>query len=465
MAEETTTYNAYQLNNVACCHMRMKKFNLASHYLYKAIQSLQKLNKEGTKDSGPFDKNNAILNYNGLQQYPYILYNYALCLLQTQKYEEASEAFASLAVFWPDNAKVWYRAALCHLSRYHQILNENQNQKKNSIYNSVLDIPNYTLMSEEERIEQTKAKKTEDIEHKETIYFTRYVLNTKDTVYQQSEEDLTTATKFNNTNPDFNKGNEGVSPSQNEKQIRNHLDKANKCFRNSAMITKRRRAKLIKEQQININLRNTEPYDENARDEEETKRNDLVIKPPSQLADVQEILQSSLVNLAYTSLCLSESNNAINFAKEAIDFPFTSDENKFCALMYLVEAYCSIGDHKEAMAQTSAAAMTQQINISARNVLGINQTYVTDKISNKVIMYTNLATCHILNNNLTGAQNALQIAYASLDPTNLQTPVPVLNLLIYLNLRIDKPDIALQLLKRRRLMTSANNKLLLRIVK
>ena len=54
-----------------------------------------------------------------------------------------------------------------------------------------------------------------------------------------------------------------------------------------------------------------------------------------------------LLSKAYTSLCLSETNNAINFAKEAIDYAFTSDENKFCALMYLVEAYCSFGDHKE----------------------------------------------------------------------------------------------------------------------
>jgi hypothetical protein len=90
------------------------------------------------------------------------------------------------------------------------------------------------------------------------------------------------------------------------------------------------------------------------------------------------------------------------------------------------------------MAQTSAASLTNTIQMSARNILGINQTFVTDKVTNKVIMYTNLATCHILNNNLNGAQNALQIAYASLDPTIPQTPVPVLNLLIFLNLRLGK---------------------------
>lgn len=92
-----------------------------------------------------------------------------------------------------------------------------------------MDLPNYTLMSEEERAD-SKPKKTEDIEHKETIYYTRYVLNSKDNSYYPSEEDLSTSntTKFINQNPDLNKGNEGPSPSLTEKQLRIQLDKAHK---------------------------------------------------------------------------------------------------------------------------------------------------------------------------------------------------------------------------------------------
>lgn len=84
-------------------------------------------------------------------------------------------------------------------------------------------------MSEEERAD-AKPKRTEDIEHKETIYYTRYVLNTKDSTYYPSEEDLnvSSSTKFVNQNPDLNKGNEGVSPSATEKQLRTQLDKAHK---------------------------------------------------------------------------------------------------------------------------------------------------------------------------------------------------------------------------------------------
>jgi hypothetical protein len=44
---------------------------------------------------------------------------------------------------------------------------------------------------------------------------------------------------------------------------------------------------------------------------------------------------------------LGETNNATNFAKEALELPFLNEENKYLALMYLVEACCIIGDQKE----------------------------------------------------------------------------------------------------------------------
>lgn len=35
--EEILSYTAFQLNNVACCHLRMKKYNLAAFYLSKVF--------------------------------------------------------------------------------------------------------------------------------------------------------------------------------------------------------------------------------------------------------------------------------------------------------------------------------------------------------------------------------------------------------------------------------------------
>lgn len=86
----------------------------------------------------------------------------------------------------------------------------------------------------------------------------------------------------------------------------------------------------------------------------------------------------------------------------------------------------------------NSANVNQLLVTSARNVLGINQTCFMEKLSSKIVIYTNLATVHILNNNFTGAQNALNIVSANLDPNSSQVPIPILNLLIYLNLRIGK---------------------------
>lgn len=157
--------------------------------------------------------------------------------------------------------------------------------------------------------------------------------------------------------------------------------------------------------------------------------------------------------------------------------------------MYLVEAYCFLGNQKEAyislvqdiktsqaLNQMNSANVTQTILTVARNALGINQAHFVKNLSSKVVIYTNLATAHILNNNLTGAQNAINIALSNIDPALLQIPISLLNLMVYLNLRLgkqifllfakilDKPETALQILKRRRL-NAGNNKILLRIVK
>ena len=137
--QEILAYTAFQLNNLGCCHLRMKKYNLAAYYLskvfiftfltiqknLKALNIIQKLSKETTGETKKYDR---LLNLNAIQHYPVILYNYALATLQMGKNEEAAEAYSSLAEFWPDNAKVWYRTALCHLNKAQEILADNQSQ-------------------------------------------------------------------------------------------------------------------------------------------------------------------------------------------------------------------------------------------------------------------------------------------------------------------------------------------------
>jgi len=469
--QEILSYTAFQLNNMGCCHLKMKKYSLAAYYLSKALNILQKLSKESSTENKKYDR---LLNINAIQFYPIVLHNYALAALQTNKKNDAIDAYSSLAEFWPDNAKVWYRTGLCHINRAEEILAENQSQKKNGIYQALLDVPNYTALVEEEKLEQTKSKKTEDIEHKENPYYTRYTLQPRESTFQKSEEEFisTTGTKFVSQTSEINKGNDGTPPNLTDKELKMHFEKASKCFRNAVLISKKKKAKLQKEQSVEISFYSqestevsTNEYEIGVTEEEKERKSVISVKPKNNLKEYQDILQSSLVYLAYSSLSLGEINNTINYAKECLDLPFINEENKYICLMYLVEAYCFLGNQKEALNQMNSANVTQTILTVARNALGINQAYFNKNLSSKVVIYTNLATAHILNGNLTGAQNAINIALSNIDPYLTTVPISLLNLMIYLNLKLDKPETALQILKRRRVINSGNNKLLLRIVK
>jgi len=68
----------------------------------------------------------------------------------------------------------------------------------------------------------------------------------------------------------------------------------------------------------------------------------------------------------------------------------------------------------------------------------MNQAFMMPSLSSKVVIYANLATIHLLNNNFSAAQSSIDSALKSLDPNTIQTPIPLLNLLIYLNLRMGK---------------------------
>ena len=85
-------------------------------------------------------------------------------------------------------------------------------------------------MVEEEKLDQSKSKKTEDIEHKENPYYARYILNVRDNTLQKTEEEQSGAPgpKFVSQNPEHNKGNEGTPSNLTDKQLRMHLEKAAK---------------------------------------------------------------------------------------------------------------------------------------------------------------------------------------------------------------------------------------------
>jgi CCR4-NOT transcription complex subunit 10 len=84
----------------------------------------------------------------------------------------------------------------------------------------------------------------------------------------------------------------------------------------------------------------------------------------------------------------------------------------------------------------------------------------------------NMAVLHIKGNNMTQANNVIQQLLADMGITvnsvSAKIPVPILNLLIYWNIRTENVEIALQLIKRRRVLilpSLNNNKALLKITK
>ena len=83
-----------------------------------------------------------------------------------------------------------------------------------------------------------------------------------------------------------------------------------------------------------------------------------------------------------------------------------------------------------------------------------------------------MAVLHIKGNNITQANNVIQQLLADLSITvnsvTARIPVPIINLLIYWNIRTDNIEQALQLIKGRRILSLHslnNNKAILRIAK
>lgn len=84
----------------------------------------------------------------------------------------------------------------------------------------------------------------------------------------------------------------------------------------------------------------------------------------------------------------------------------------------------------------------------------------------------NMAVLHIKAGNLSQANNVIQQMMLDMGITinsyNARIPVPVLNLQIYMHIRTENIEGALQLIKRRRILVSPgmnNNKALLKITK
>ena len=143
--------------------------------------------------------------------------------------------------------------------------------------------------------------------------------------------------------------------------------------------------------------------------------------------------------------------------------------------MYLVEAYLETERYKEAidisLSKWLKLGQRSPVPIRCRDSLAASESHFDNLSADNITRY-NMAVLHIKGNNMTQANNVIQQLLADLGITvnsvAARIPVPILNLLIYWNIRTDNIDQALQLIKRRRILALPslnNNKALLRITK
>jgi hypothetical protein len=114
--------------------------------------------------------------------------------------------------------------------------------------------------------------------------------------------------------------------------------------------------------------------------------------------------------------------------------------------MYLIEAYLELSKSNDEKNKLSMDYFLNLLSINipyidCRNVLGVNKAYFS-KFSSKTILYTNFAVLHIKNNDLSKAQNCINIVLQEMDininQISAKIPLPILTIQIYLNLRNSK---------------------------
>jgi len=470
-----------QYNNLGCVHFKENKYNLACFYLTKAVNVLQKqLKPESMSNMSNVEecsknKYESALFLTYSSKAHYVLYNLGTALFKSKKYNETIEIFSSISDKMVDHPKFWYNFGLTYLSKYHKLLNENFQQRKSNLYETVLDQHNSTL-EEDKIVDTSKLKRTEEPppETKDAYHYTRFVMNSKDLNATPLEEEIGAPSTISNKHAlkyeQYYKIHEASGAQVGPTALRACLEKARNCFRSCLVIINKMKGQTKDDKSGNFFNMKTSEYaykegEKDATEKDEKYRSDEHVPIQTLQARHQEILQSVHVHLAYTSLCLGEINSAINYARDAISLPNQSEENKYLCLMYLVEAYCHLGNAKEALHKINQMNIGQTIMTAARNVLGINQAYFADSIPNKTVIFTNLTTIHLLNNNINGAQDALKNAFPV--DKNPLPPLPLLNLKIYFHLRNGQPYQALQLLKRKRILntSTSSNKILLKIAK
>ncbi|CAD8145971.1 unnamed protein product [Paramecium octaurelia] len=390
-------YSAQTYNNLGCVHAKMGKYALAAIYFHKAIsQTKQVLQSANLYES--------IIQTNIRQRQFAIYQNLADALFMDQKYQKALNLYNQLQDACNQSAKFWYNRGVCHIQLYHESIPD-----KNEIYE----------ISEEQSQMNTQE------EGKKIILQSREIYSDADEECQDQFYKIDQKSEENKL----------VQP----KVIKELLNNAIKSFRNAIILSKKE------------------------------KREEVIQLDQEQLQIAgSQLFESSIVFLTYTLLCRGDYNLALQQGKEALEYNL-SDNNKYKIIQYVLEAYISTQKFKEASTFLNSNVIATFLNriinsnlqFQCRNVIGIH-TSCFSNYSPKAINHFNQAALYLHNNNLPQAWNSIQSLMSSCDiainQINQVIPVPILNLLIWYYLKSDQVQLALHLIKRRRLLTGQMGK-------
>ncbi|CAD8158643.1 unnamed protein product [Paramecium octaurelia] len=388
-------YLAQIYNNLGCVHAKMGKYALAAVYFHKAISQTKLVQQQQNLYEG--------IIMNNVKQRLYAMYqNLADALFMDQQYQKALNVYNQLQDLCNQSAKFWYNRGVCFIQIYHESMPD-----KNELY----------------EISEDQSQLNAQDEGKKIILPSREIYSDAD------EEVQDQFYKIDQKNED----NKFVQSKANKELLNNAI----KSFRNAIILSKKE------------------------------KREEIIHLDQEQLSiQGSQIFESSIVFLTYSLLCRGDYNLALSQGKEALEYNL-SDNNKYIIIQYVLEAYIQISKLKDAINFINSSSVSQFLNrinnnnnsnlqFQCRNIVGIQTTCISN-YNSKAIYHFNLSALHLHNNNLTQAWNSIQSMMnccdININAVNAAIPVPILNLLIWYYLKSDNVQLAIHLIKRRRLIT------------
>ncbi|CAD8067566.1 unnamed protein product [Paramecium primaurelia] len=390
-------YLAQIYNNLGCVHAKMGKYALAAVYFHKAISQTKLVQQQSNLYEGIIMTN--------VKQRLYAMYqNLADALFMDQQYQKALNIYNQLQDLCNQSAKFWYNRGVCFIQIYHDSMPD-----KNELYEISEDHQQLNAQDEGKKIILQSREIYSDADEEVQDQFYK--------IDQKNEENKFVQSKAN-------------------KEI---LNNAIKSFRNAITLSKKE------------------------------KREEIILLDQDQLQILgSQIFESSIVFLTYSLLCRGDYNLALSQGKEALEYNL-SDNNKYIIIQYVCEAYLQISKVKDALNFINNSSVSQFLNkfnnsnlqFQCRNIVGIQTTCIAN-YGPKAIYYFNLSAIYLHNNYITQAWNSIQsmmnCCEININSSNATIPIPILNLLIWYYLKSDNVQLAIHLIKRRRLLTGQMGK-------